>query len=479
MSEFFQPTNRPSNLHEALQYDEQGRAEMRVNTRINVENAEFSFGGTVSVDNFPDVQTVDGTIDVENWPSSQQVVFADGSDLGSFSRLRTTSTRLLGEFRTFYGTTGNIEMLNSTTGTASISSNLVAKFAQMSVGTSNGDRAVRQSRQYHPYIPGTSQLGLVSFCFQASKTNLFQGVGLYDDNDGIFFSMVGNTPTLTVRKGGVDTEIKTQGDWNVDNMDGMGPSGANLDFSTAQILVIDYQWLGVGRVRVGFDIDGQICYAHYFEHANSVIEPYTYQPSLPVRWEIKNTNNVVAPSSMKAICYSVYCEGEDYESGFTNAASNGQTPITVNNDSTNYGLIAVRLKNTVNGVPVKALARLKDWTILASNDIYYKVLVLLGASAISGSPSWSSATPTGWCEYTTNFTLSSDPPANSIILHEGYASGNNGNTGSINTIGTEARSATIYQNIGSTDSMIFAVVAYKINNNNASAYAALNWLEIK
>ena len=44
---------------------------------------------------------------------------------------------------------------------------------------------------------------------------------------------------------------------------------------------------------------------------------------------------------------------------------------------------------------------------------------------------------------------------------------------------TDNRSAAIYQNYDSADSMIFAVVGYRIPNDNAVMRASLNWVEIK
>lgn len=41
------------------------------------------------------------------------------------------------------------------------------------------------------------------------------------------------------------------------------------------------------------------------------------------------------------------------------------------------------------------------------------------------------------------------------------------------------RSSAIYQNYDSTDSMIIAIVAYRIPNDNAVMRAALNWIEFK
>lgn len=441
----------------------------------------FTFNSNVQIINDTSHPVpVTGNTNVSVTSGNVSIDFQDGPATSAFSRLRIAPTALLGEFRNRYGTTGNLEIISRTVGSATIATNLTSAYTTLTVTSATGDTAIRQSRQYHPYIPGTSQIGMITFAFSAGQSGIVQAAGMFDDNDGILFRMNGTTPQFVIRKGGTDVEVIDQTSWNVDTMNGnsaTSPSGIILDFTKAQILVIDYQWLGVGRVRVGFDIDGNIVYSHYFNHANSVTEPYTQQASLPVRWEIKNTTGVAGPVSMRAICFSVYAEGVNYETGFINSASNDTTAVTVGGPA--VGILAVRLKNTVNTIPVKALARLKQWSILTNNDIHYKVYIMQDSSAISGTPTWTSATPTGWCEYTTNFSLVTDPPTNAVVLSSGYANGNQGNSGGPSFgSGIGDRSATIYQNFDSTNSMIFAIIGYKLAQN-ASVYASMNWIEIK
>jgi hypothetical protein len=43
-----------------------------------------------------------------------------------------------------------------------------------------------------------------------------------------------------------------QASWNGDKLDGTGASGYTLDPTKATILFTDYEWLGMGSVRVGF-----------------------------------------------------------------------------------------------------------------------------------------------------------------------------------------------------------------------------------
>lgn len=316
-----------SDIHTALDYTEDGKPALRVLSNIQgdiviegdvsipgtvkVENADgttLSVDGTVSVDNFPNVQTVGGTVSVN---------YADSADLSAFSRLRSANTRLLGEFRNQYGTMGPVEIVTRFENGGGQTINLAQAHTIISVTDQPGSRALRQSRKYHPYIPGTTNLAFISFTMAQGKTNLQQMAGLFDDLNGILFRMNGVTPEMVIRKAGVDDQIVPQSEWNVDRLDGTGPSGIGIDFAKSQILIIDYQWLGVGRVRVGFNIDGQIYYTHYFNHANTVTEPYLFQPSLPVRWEIVNSGATSGASDMMCVAYGVYVEGSEVDTGFT------------------------------------------------------------------------------------------------------------------------------------------------------------------
>jgi hypothetical protein len=407
-------------------------------------------------------------------------LIADGADKTAFARIRTANTRLLGEFRNQYGTMGPVEIVTKFEVGGSQTVNLPQTHTLISVTDETGSRALKQSRKYHPYIPGTTNLAFISFTFGEGKENLQQSAGLFDDLNGIFFRMNENVPEMVIRKAGIDGQVVSQSDWNIDPMNGLGDSEIDLDFTKSQILILDYQWLGVGRVRVGFSIDGQTYYVHHFTHANNVIEPYIFQPSLPARWEIKNVGSTDSPSTMMCICYGVYVEGADVDTGFDNSVSNGTGSITLGAAPDNVkGILAVRLKNNVNMQPNRAFALLKDWEVVTSLTAQYKVMILQSVNDIAGTPTWTSATPTGWTEYTTNFSLASPPtPANAVILFDGYATGSS-NRGEASFAVTNNRSSAIFQNYDSTDSMIFAIVGYRIPNDNAVMRASMNWVEIK
>lgn len=411
--------------------------------------------------------------------------YDDSPNLDAFGGLRTTSARIIGEYRTVSGTAFGLEYVSLIAGSATRTSNFTRKSVDLNTTTSNGDRVVHQTHQYHPYIAGTSNKFLITFKMDTGKTNLVQSVGAFDDNNGIFFRMNGTTPQVVIRKNGVDTEIASQSNWNKDRLDGsmneFNQSGITADFSKCQILTLDYQWLGVGRVRIGFVIGGKIIYVHEFMHANQTTEPYMYSASLPVRWEMKNTGVVQSASEMQAICAGVYCEGSDNEIGFTVSVSTGNTTQQVTNTTNGQCLLAIRLKNSINGLPVRVLARLKEWSIYSSADAQYKIVIFNDTSKFSGTPTWNSVPGRSACEYATALTMVSEWAAdnNYSVLIDGFVQGGSGsNSGTNPQKQVDNINNAISQNYDSTGSLVAAVVAYKISGNS-DMKASFVWSEIR
>jgi len=420
-----------------------------------------------------------------------KIGYADTSAISAYGRVRTADSRLLGEYRYMYGSGTSVEMNDKIVGGGTLVADQPRNCYLANVTTASGDRVVRQTKQYHPYIVGTSNIGIMSFTMNVPKINLKQSIGLFDDFNGIIFRLNGIVPELVIRKNGVDVEIIPKTSWNVDKFDGTksiyNPSGLLLDFSKTHIFYTDYQW-SAGRVRTGFSINGITLYAHNFNHSNAITEAYINQPSLPCRWEIENVGVTESSSQLMIIAASMYGEGTDVETGFSRSVSTDGTVINVTtaNSSTNgKGILAFRLKNSLVSKQNHALARLKNWLVATTEDIHYKIVILPSSSYLSGSPTWSTVPGYGWCEYIKDFTLASNWQAGNeyaIVLDSFALSG--GGTGSNISSGTspitsvDNRSNTIYQNYDSTDSQIMAIVAFKITNDSV-VKASMNWIEIK
>lgn len=89
-----------------------------------------------------------------------------------------------------------------------------------------------------------------------------------------------------------------QSQWNLDRMDGTGPSGFNLDLSKMQMFYIDYSWYGAGFIRWGLrGSNGDITYVHKIANNNVNTEAYMRSGNLPGRYE---TNTVPMTTQLAA-----------------------------------------------------------------------------------------------------------------------------------------------------------------------------------
>ena len=182
----------------------------------------------------------------------------------------------------------------------------------MNVGTVSGDYVYRETNKVFPYQPGKALTVMQTFVMAPTKANLRQRVGYFSRQNGVFLQMVGDDISIVRRSfisGAVDDLTIPKSQWNVDKMDGNGPSRTILNLAKAQILFSEYEWLGVGSVKVGFAIDGQFITVHQFNHANKETSVYMTTATLPLRYEIENLGTTSSASTMKQICATVLSNG--------------------------------------------------------------------------------------------------------------------------------------------------------------------------
>src|SRR5210317_1062454 len=185
----------------------------------------------------------------------------------------------------------------SLTGSATVTYTANKSTVNLNVTEASGDKVIRQTKRVMSYQPGKSLLIFNTFVMNAQTENLKQRVGTFDANNGIFFEDTGTGYQIVRRSytsgSSVDDPI-TQANWNGDKLDGTGASGYTLDPTKATILFMDYEWLGMGSVRVGFVIDGKFITAHTFYNANNLSTVYMQTANLPIRLEIEVTSALAA-----------------------------------------------------------------------------------------------------------------------------------------------------------------------------------------
>jgi len=103
-----------------------------------------------------------------------------------------------------------------------------------------------------------------------------------------------NYVTLTAT---VDTKIP-QNQWNIDKLDGTGPSGYVLDNTKMQMWLLDYSWYGAGFVRWGLrTTDGNIIFCHKLANNNVNTTAYMRSGNLPGRYESVNLPPLVTTTT--------------------------------------------------------------------------------------------------------------------------------------------------------------------------------------
>jgi hypothetical protein len=226
---------------------------------------------------------------------------------------------------------------------------------------------------------------LLTATLGAAKANVRQRIGYFDDDNGLFFEQTSTAKSVVVRTSTSGSPVDgavTQANWNLDALDGTGPSGITLDLAMSQIFLIDFEWLGVGRVRFGFVIDGLPVYCHEVLNANTLATIYMTTPHLPCRAEIENTAAAASTTTMQQYCMSVLSEGgvqEDLANEF--AIGRGVTSLAV---TTRRPVLSIRPSPTFNSITNRGHVTFAELEVLAAtNDCLWELVLngsLTGAS---------------------------------------------------------------------------------------------------
>ena len=285
------------------------------------------------------------------------IVFPDNSgNLDAFGKLRVSMPHTLFDSKTLHNKSSLFWSQTAIgTGIVQFTGEIDASVT-LSAAAIN-DYAIRQTSQRFNYQPGKSQLaiftGLLSPVSNAIKRyGLFTSLTAapYTPNLGLYFeTQTDSTSSIAVVQNNgtnlVPSVSARRENWNIDKLDGRGVSGKTLQLSAANIFLIDFEWLGVGRVRFGTVIDGQVCYCHQINNAGNVQGAYIKSPNLPVRAEIRQTG--AGTATMKMICSTVMSEGGADFTGVTRSVDTGgsATGIAITTSNTRRALIGVRLQS--------------------------------------------------------------------------------------------------------------------------------------
>lgn len=410
-------------------------------------------------------------IEVTSTTSGTVSVQGGGTGSDAFGRLRTASPLTLFDSSHRYNDNGLWTTSSGTGGTTSFDAN--AGLVTMNVTTTSGSEVVRETTKVFSYQPGKSLLVMSTFVMESAKAGLRQRVGYYGANNGLYLEKNGTSAPVFVERslvtGAVTETSVAQSNWNVDPLDGTGPSGVTLDLTKAQILWMDIEWLGLGTVRMGFVIDGKFIHCHSFNHANLITSTYITTASLPLRYEIKNTTATASSSTLKQICSTVLSEGGYELRGLQQAIGTTITsPASLAVAGTFYPVISLRLKST----DLDAIVILTALSMIAAaGTANYCWRVVTNGTTTGGT--WVSAGTESSAEY----NLTGTSFSGGRVVAQGYFAGSNqGNTGI--DILKEALFKFQLERNGLTDTPYELTLTIAASANTSTVHASLDWEEV-
>lgn len=392
-----------------------------INKYYKIAYTNSSTPSSLSITSFLDTNASDTVVPIAN------DVYSTANDYtrDAFGKLRTTfpTTLLDNKFPSGAGTTqyesnNMMDCYKSTTvggGTAS------ATFGNSKVILTVSGQATQQSqsRKYCVYQPGKSMLILLSGIITNSSNTagITTRLGYFDNSNGLFFQYDTSSSTISVglRNNNTNTLIE-QSNWNIDKMYGTGMSGITLNFEKAQLFVIDFEWLSVGRIRFGFYIFGRINYCHQITNLNELTNPYMLSPNLPTRYEISSTTG--ASGTLTQICSTVISEGGYTPIGRAFSVSTPTNPA-ISVSTTETAIIAITGISTYNHENILPTS----FTIMDTdnnNGFLYRLRLYLsptGASSPLSGATLSNVDNNSVVRYSyTGLTI----PTGSIIVDQGY-----------------------------------------------------------
>jgi hypothetical protein len=400
---------------------------------------------------------------------NSEVSYSNSPNIDAFGRLRVSNPFTLFDSSHRFADNGLWSTSTATGGAATF--NAAQGLMDLDVTAASGSEVIRETTKVFSYQPGKSLLVLNTFAMSAAKTGLRQRVGYYGAANGYYLEQNDSIVSFVERSfvtGAVVNTPVAQASWNVDPLNGSGPSGITLDLTKSQILFMDLEWLGVGTVRIGFVINGNFYVCHKFHHANIIASTYITTASLPLRYEITNTGATSGASTLKQICSTVLSEGGYELRGLQQAVGTPITsPRTLTTAGTFYPIISIKLKST----RLDAIAVATAISIIGNTAANYNWQVVAAGTTTGGS--WVSAGTNSSVEYNltgTSFT-------GGRILASGYFTATASTSVSVDVL-----RAALFSNQLERDGLTGTPYEFTLNlaagTNNETVFASMDWEEI-
>lgn len=316
------------------------------------------------------------------------IKYSDSPNLDAFGRLRTSNVTSLLEYKHVYDKLP-IVINEVTAGTATSIFDKPNSQVVMGVSTTN-DYVIRQGVARGIYQPGKGQIFEASFSNFQLQTNVIKRVGYFTTTtsapynsvvDGFLLESNGQTNTISFQiwQSGVTTFSAATTSWSTTDYD-----VTNINWSKTQLMFVDFQWLGVGRVRFGLVIDGQFKLFAASTGTNTLNNVYMKSPNQPIRYEIRSVS-AGASGTFNMICSQISLEGSinSLQKSSSVTAFTAQTKPTA---YVTYPILGYRLNNSYEGANI-TLSDIQSLNITNPSKADYLITVQYNPT-LSSASSW-------------------------------------------------------------------------------------------
>lgn len=310
---------------------------------------------------------------------------------------------------------------------------------------------------YAPAGQGVAVVFAASFFNGDEDTSERAGIG--NEVDGFFFGSIDGEFGIIHRNNSVDTLIP-QTSWNVDTMDGTGPSGMVLDTTLGNVYKIQYQRLEFGNINFYIELPntGQFFLVNQIQYTNNNTVPSVTNPGMQLMAQVVSTGGDIY---MEVSSMALYIEGQpDYKLGVRNS-------ISANNSftSTNSSFLILRNEPFL-AVDNKQMVFPDELSLMVTSDSIYDAVFSLYVNVdLDGVPSFTPI-PNSCTSYSTDsFPINSGTLLGTFVL----------------ALGSEAAiNISDYQILippGTDYDLYLGCYALGLGPDTATVSASMSWLE--
>lgn len=281
---------------------------------------------------------------------NNKIEYSDSVNLDAFGRLRVSEVTSLIQIKHIYDKLP-YQINEVTAGTATSILNQSNATVAMSV-SSSGDYVIRQTKERATYQPGKGQLFEASFSNFNIQTNVIKKVGYFTSSttapyntnyDGFFLESNGVTNVISFQiwKSGTLTYSGATSTW-----DNLKFNPTDISWDKTNLAFIDFQWLGVGRVRFGLNISGTTYIFAEYSGTNNLSNVYMSSPNKPIRYEIISSGGT---GTFNQICSQVSMEGAINSLSTTSFISQSNS-TTFDSVGTKYPFIGFKMNTNAGDI---------------------------------------------------------------------------------------------------------------------------------